>query len=118
MAEREAVIMVHGLGRTARMFWRMKRALEEAGFDTQRYHYPSVRYNVPTSTAMFRGYLIHVAENWARGKRVHLVGFSLGALLIRGALSSAVPGLDVGRLVLIAPPNQGARFLKKAGARI
>jgi pimeloyl-ACP methyl ester carboxylesterase len=109
--DRDIVVLVHGLARTPRMFWRMAPALEGAGFETIRYGYHSIRYSAGASAAMFRGYLEHLAETDAQGRTVHLVGFSLGALLIRAALDRRIEGLKVGRVVMIGPPNKGAGIL-------
>lgn len=109
--KRELVVLVHGLARTPRMFWRMAPALESAGFETVRYGYHSIRYSAGASAAMFRGYLEHFARAEAKDRTVHLIGFSLGALLIRAALDRRIEGLNVGRVVMIGPPNQGAGIL-------
>lgn len=104
-------LLVHGLARTTRMFNRMAPALDAAGFAPERYAYPSRRYRAAASAAMFRGYLEYVAARDGPDRTVHLVGFSLGALLIRAALARPVPSLAVGRVVMIGPPNKGVGIL-------
>jgi triacylglycerol lipase len=104
----DLVLLLHGLGRTAGMFWRMAPALAAAGFVPAAFRYPSLSLGVEGAAALFRR---HLAERAREGRRVHCVGFSMGALVARGALADPPAGLAVGRLVMVAPPNRGAGVL-------
>lgn len=116
------VVLVHGLARTHRMFARMDAALTEAGFQTLRYRYASTRHNAETAVAQFHAWLDErfgqmdgqegAQEDGGTKKPVHFVGFSLGALLIRGALTTSHAFVQ-GRVAMIGPPNQGAGVLNR-----
>jgi len=110
---RDLVVLVHGLGRSSIVFWRMTPYLRHAGFDVETYDYPSTKHNVAALTKM----LIADLGRWADGgRKVHMVGHSMGGILIRGALLEPPP-FDLGRIVMIGSPNKGAGVLNRMGHR-
>lgn len=110
---RDLVVLVHGLGRSSIVFWRLKPYLRRAGFEVEAYDYPSTRHDAATLTRM----LIADLGRWADGgRRVHMVGHSMGGILIRGALLEPPP-FELGRIVMIGSPNKGAGVLNRMGHR-
>jgi len=108
---RDLVVLVHGLGRSSIVFWRLKPYLKRAGFDVALYDYPSTRHGIAKLTEMFRADL----PRWAaEGRKVHMVGHSMGGILIRGALLETPP-FELGRIVMIGSPNKGAGVLTRMG---
>ncbi len=107
----KAVVLVHGLARTSRSMSRLARALGEAGYRVHNWDYPSRRFGVMP--------LVDALEEYARavarpGERLDFVTHSMGGLLARGVLGRG--GLpQVGRLVMLAPPNQGAQLASRVG---
>jgi triacylglycerol lipase len=101
------VILLHGLGRTRRSMARLARALDRAGFRPQCWSYPSRAYALLPQIAAIRSRIEALA---ADGTPIHFVGHSLGAILLRGALAQPAGRFSDSRLVMIAPPNQGARL--------
>jgi pimeloyl-ACP methyl ester carboxylesterase len=108
-APRDLVVLLHGLGRTRLSLWRLERALREAGYETLNWGYPSRRLDFAQLARRFRALLARLA---GRPGRVHFVGHSLGALLIRAGLSEPA-GFRVGRIVMLAPPNRGAAIVNE-----
>lgn len=110
---RDLVVLIHGLGRSSIVFWRMKPYLQRAGFDVATYNYPSTKHGVAALTKMLVGDL----ERWTDGgRKVHMVGHSMGGILIRGALLQPPP-FELGRIVMIGSPNKGAGVLSHFGHR-
>lgn len=105
--KQEAVVLVHGLGRSPSSMLILSQRLKWAGYRVTIAEYASL-------TATFAEQLetLHdiVAECCADAPRVHFVGHSLGALVIRGHLAGHRPD-SLGRVVLLAPPNQGSLFV-------
>lgn len=106
---RDLVILVHGLSRTCFSMRHLRRAAEAAGFETQCWGYPSRRHGVRELVRSFRRHLLRLG---GRSGRVHFIGHSLGAILIRAALLEPVP-FRIGRVIMLAPPNRGVGLVER-----
>lgn len=101
---RELVILVHGMGRSPASMWVLGRRLEADGYRVVNFGYRSTRGSVAELGARLGR---RAAERTGGAPRVHFVGHSLGTVIIRSMLAQAPPE-RVGRVVMMAPPNQGA----------
>lgn len=102
----EAVVLVHGLGRTQGSMMILGQRLRWAGYDVHIVDYPSLEGTISDHVALLAE---EVAECCAGRSPLHLVGHSLGGIVIRRYLAETeTPGL--GRVVLLAPPNQGSQL--------
>lgn len=101
---REVVFLVHGMGRTPLSMWLLGRRLWRAGYRVAHFGYLSTTGTVADlGTALGR----RVLAQTGAAPRVHFVGHSLGNIIVRWMLSHARPP-RAGRVVMLAPPNQGA----------
>jgi pimeloyl-ACP methyl ester carboxylesterase len=108
---RELVFLVHGMGRTPVSMYLLERRLEAAGYRVVNFGY-SVAAD---SIGELGGELAHaVAEQAGSAPRIHFVGHSLGNILVRWMLVHAPPPA-AGRVVMLAPPNQGAAAADRYG---
>lgn len=99
------VVLLHGLGRTRRSLARLDEALRGAGFTTARLDYPSTRKSIPDHAATLADLLDHVPTP----NKLSFASHSLGGLIIRQLLGYDAPWRSaVERIVMLAPPNQGA----------
>jgi triacylglycerol esterase/lipase EstA (alpha/beta hydrolase family) len=104
--ERELVVVLHGMGRTSYSMAPMKEALEEAGFDVLNLGYSSYCCSIAELGAIIRE---QIATGRGAHVRVHFVGHSLGGIIARWILTQPTPPPGVGRVVMLAPPNQGSK---------
>ncbi len=101
---REGVVLLHGIGRTHRSMRGIARACQAAGFATLNIDYPSRKGTIEDHAMQVAATILTFAT---RFERVHLVGFSMGALVIRDFLVHYRPS-NLGRVVMIAPPLGGS----------
>jgi len=119
-AELAPVLLVHGYGGSDRMWKPLRAELERAGFDCViALQYNASRYGIP----QIAEWLVDRAEQSMRATgidRVHLVGHSLGGLVVREAVQrGGLAGL-ASTAVTIATPHLGAglaRFVPGPAAR-
>lgn len=103
----ELVVLVHGMGRSTFSMRPLAHALEAEGYDVLRFGYSSLCCSIPELGAQLRSALD--ARMTDDVTAVHFVGHSLGNILIRWVLTRDTLPPRVGRVVMLAPPNQGAR---------
>jgi len=103
----EAVVLVHGLWMTGTEMRVLGVRLEEAGFRVRYFRYRSWRGGLAEAVGALREF-VEATE----GERVHLVGHSLGGVVIAKMLEEA-PGSRTGRVAMLGAPMGGS-----AAARI
>ena len=103
---RDLVVLVHGLGRSRCSMVGLAYTLKRGGFRVLNWGYSSTRFQIAEL-----GKRLQSVVQSQRGTAgcIHFVGHSLGNIIVRWALTQGSPPADVGRVVMIAPPNQGAR---------
>ena len=104
----QPVVLLHGLWLkgVATAFWRLQ--LNRAGYRAYSFSYPSVRASLAENAERLRRYIQRNVGDTA----VHLVGHSLGGLVILRLLADH-PKLAVGRVVLVGTPFAGSRAAER-----
>ncbi len=110
----EHVIVLHGLGRSSRIMLKIASQLSQAGFRVHNLNYPSRTKSIQFIAENNLQQVLQLPELQAAAK-IHFVGHSMGGIIVRYYLQH-YPVTNLGRLVMIAPPNNGselAAWLKK-----
>lgn len=104
---RHLVLLVHGIGRGPATFGDLPDKLRKAGLEARAISYPGTRGSIENHTAQLERLLLRLQGV----DEVSFVTHSMGGIIVRRLLagdgawkSQIVPG----RLVMIAPPNQGS----------
>ena len=100
----QTVILLHGLRKSAAHMRPLAQHLEAQGYDVYNLDYPSNEHDLTTLIRMLTARILALTST---SQTVHFVGFSMGALLIRGILHVYRPQ-SMGRVVQLGPPNKGS----------
>lgn len=98
---RDLVVLVPGLWLPAAALWPMQGRLRRAGFDARVFRYHSVRGDLVENAARLHDFLAGLDA-----PAIHLVGHSLGGIVIR-ALFHWFPEQRPGRVVTLGSPHAG-----------
>lgn len=110
-----ATILVHGLWYGPISMALVRSRLQRAGFDCRRFSYPTLRASMGASAGALRRFVGRAGQDGAVGP-VHLVGHSLGGLIILRMLAD-YPDCPAGRVVLLGSPVQGSVVSRRVGRR-
>ncbi|KLN62511.1 hypothetical protein WH96_03225 [Kiloniella spongiae] len=101
------LVMVHGITRSGDTFQKMKRAFADESYEVAAITYPSTRAYIHEHADQLARILSHRNDI----KAVSFITHSLGGLVVRQLLANLTSWkarVNIERLLMIAPPNQGS----------
>ncbi len=107
------VILLHGLARSSASMIKMQRALEKENFKTCNIDYPSTRYRIAVLSSE------HVLPKIRECIRdidspLNFVTHSLGGIIVRYLAKEELIS-NIGRVVMLSPPNKGSEVVNTLG---
>lgn len=99
-----AIVVIHGLWMNGASMDLLRRRLEPHGFKMHVFRYSSVRESLGANAARLADFVAAIP-----GERVHMLGHSLGGVLVRAMLDVGRPQRP-GRVVCLGSPFTGSQI--------
>jgi triacylglycerol esterase/lipase EstA (alpha/beta hydrolase family) len=108
------VLLVHGFGHNRSGWLVLERRLRKAGFTSvHTWNYNPLRYDVPKLAEGLRD-RVELLRALTGSERVHVVGHSLGGVLLRWYVQELGGDAAVGTAVTVASPHEGTALARMA----
>jgi len=110
------VVLLHGIGLRAYVMKRLECSLRADGYRVVNLSYPSRKMPFDQIAADYLPAQL-LKHEVALAPHLHFVTHSMGSLLVRRLIQEARPA-NLGRVVMIGPPNHGSRAADQAKASV
>jgi hypothetical protein len=108
----ERVVLLHGMVRTSRSMNNLEAFLSDRGYQVLNLDYPSRKHQLPELARIVRNEVVSKTGN---AEKIHFVTHSLGGMILR-YIQQNDPLPNLGRVVMLSPPNQGSEVVDALGS--
>ena len=102
------IVLLHGQGRTRLSMLVLGKRFRSVGYQTLNFPYNQTIHSLDEIS----GQLVEFIGQKMKTSDYHLIGHSLGNVIIRNAFRKDYPA-SLGKIVMLAPPNQPAHLAKR-----